>query len=73
MEKKMSKITNHIIEQEELGLIYYNGGSGGYELTELGQLVEEKEFLEWEIARDKADLREVVRKINNLGASDVLL
>jgi len=69
----MSKITNHIIEQEELGLIYYNGGSDTYELTELGQLVEEKEFLEWEIARDKEDLREIVRKINDLGASNVLL
>ena len=53
------------MEDEERGLLEFNDSKGYYEQTELGRLVELKEFLEWEISSSKSELREVIKKINN--------
>lgn len=61
----MGLIKRQLIEDEERGLLEFNDSKGYYEPTELGRLVELKEFLEWEISSSKSELREVVKKINN--------
>ena len=61
----MGLIKRQLIEDEERGLLEFNDSEGYYEPTELGRLVELKEFLEWEISSSKNELREVIKKINN--------
>jgi len=61
----MSLIKRQLMEDEEKGLLRFNDSEGYYEPTELGRLVELKEFLEWEISTSKNELRDVIKKINN--------
>ena len=62
----MGQMKNKVMDMENDGLLYYDETQGCYETTELGKLVEERDFLEWEIRRDKEDLIVVNQKINKL-------
>ena len=51
----MGLIKRQLMEDEERGLLEFNDSKGYYEPTELGRLVELKEFLEWEISSSKSN------------------
>jgi len=62
----MSIGNSYLVGQEEQGFVYFDEDKGYYETTKLGKLVEERDFLEWEISRNKEDLKKVIAKINKL-------
>jgi len=62
----MGQMKNKVMDMENDGLLYYDDNQGCYETTKLGKLVEERDFLEWEIKKDKADLIAIIHKINKL-------
>ena len=61
----MSRIGNYVLEQEEKGELIYDDYRGVYMSPYRKTLADEIEYLEWEISKAKAQLKDKVREYNN--------
>ena len=61
----MSRIGNYVLEQEEKGELIYDDYRGVYMSPYRKALADEIEYLEWEISKAKAQLKDKVREYNN--------
>lgn len=62
----MSRTTDYILEQEDKGELVYDDSRGEYMSPYRLALLNEIEYLEWEISKSKRQLQEKVRELNNL-------
>ena len=60
----MSRITDYILEKEQDGELIYDDYSGVYMSPYRKTLADEIEYLEWEISKAKAQLKDKVKEFN---------